>query len=139
MNIITRLITQSDNAILREEMSRLLTRLFKGEIDPKDVFSPEYQQITDGHSLDYSGFIQHLEHVRSQIRDIAFHVEQIGCHDTLLADRHIVTVTYPEGHQAEIEVYMFATLCAGKICRIHEVTRVANGEASARALAHATG
>ncbi|HFT7190445.1 TPA: hypothetical protein ACGRRN_002928 [Enterobacter ludwigii] len=38
MNIITRLITQSDNAILREEMSRLLTGLFKGEIDPKDVF-----------------------------------------------------------------------------------------------------
>lgn len=59
MNIITRLITQSDNAILREEMSRLLTGLFKGEIDPKDVFSPAYQHITDGHSLDYSGFIQH--------------------------------------------------------------------------------
>ena len=119
-------------------MASLLTNLFKGDVDPAELFTPDYQQFTDGHALDYQGFVQHLNHVRSQIREIAFRVEEFTCHDGLLADRHWVTVTYPDGRQAEIEVYMFAALREGKICRIHEVTLVIGGEASDRALAHAT-
>jgi hypothetical protein len=138
MSIITSLIADTDNAAQREKMACLLTRLFNGDIDPAEIFTPDYQQFTDGHALDYRGFVQHLNHVRSQIREIAFRVEEFTCHDGLLADRHLVTVTYPDGRQAEIEVYMFAALREGKICRIHEVTLVIGGEASDRALAHAT-
>ncbi|MCG5128407.1 nuclear transport factor 2 family protein [Enterobacter mori] len=138
MSIITSLIANTDNAAQREKMACLLTRLFNGDIDPAEIFTPDYQQFTDGHALDYRGFVQHLNHVRSQIREIAFRVEEFTCHDGLLADRHWVTVTYPNGRQAEIEVYMFAALREGKICRIHEVTLVIGGEASDRALAHAT-
>ncbi|WP_448669251.1 nuclear transport factor 2 family protein [Enterobacter mori] len=138
MSIITSLIADTDNAAQREKMACLLTRLFNGDIDPAEIFTPDYQQFTDGHALDYRGFVQHLNHVRSQIREIAFRVEEFTCHDGLLADRHWVTVTYPDGRQAEIEVYMFAALREGKICRIHEVTLVIGGEASDRALAHAT-
>ena len=136
MSIITSLVAQPDNAAQREKMACLLTRLFNGDIDPAEVFTPDYQQFTDGHALDYRGFIQHLNHVRSQIRAIAFSVAEIACHDELLADRHIVTVTY--GRQAEIEVYLFAALREGKIWRIHEVTRALSGDASDRTLAHAT-
>lgn len=138
MSIITSLIADTDNAAQREKMACLLTRLFNGDIDPAEIFTPDYQQFTDGHALDYRGFVQHLNHVRSQIREIAFRVDEFTCHDGLLADRHWVTVTYPDGRQAEIEVYMFAALREGKICRIHEVTLVIGGEASDRALAHAT-
>ncbi|WP_336667328.1 nuclear transport factor 2 family protein [Enterobacter mori] len=138
MSIIKSLIADTDNAAQREKMACLLTRLFNGDIDPAEIFTPDYQQFTDGHALDYRGFVQHLNHVRSQIREIAFRVEEFTCHDGLLADRHWVTVTYPDGRQAEIEVYMFAALREGKICRIHEVTLVIGGEASDRALAHAT-
>lgn len=138
MSIITSLIADTDNAAQREKMACLLTRLFNGDIAPAEIFTPDYQQFTDGHALDYRGFVQHLNHVRSQIREIAFRVEEFTCHDGLLADRHWVTVTYPDGRQAEIEVYMFAALREGKICRIHEVTLVIGGEASDRALAHAT-
>lgn len=138
MSIITSLIADTDNAAQREKMACLLARLFNGDIDPAEVFTPDYQQFTDGHALDYRGFVQHLNHVRSQIREIAFRVDEFTCHDGLLADRHWVTVTYPDGRQAEIEVYMFAALREGKICRIHEVTLVIGGEASDRALAHAT-
>lgn len=138
MSIITSLIANTDNAAQREKMACLLTRLFNGDIDLAEIFTPDYQQFTDGHALDYRGFVQHLNHVRSQIREIAFRVEEFTCHDGLLADRHWVTVTYPDGRQAEIEVYMFAALREGKICRIHEVTLVIGGEASDRALAHAT-
>ena len=95
MSIITSLIADTDNAAQREKMACLLTRLFNGDIDPAEVFTPDYQQVTDGHTLDYRGFIQHLSHVRSQTRTIAFTVAEIACHDELLADRHIVTVTYP--------------------------------------------
>lgn len=138
MSIITSLIADTDNAAQREKMACLLTRLFNGDIDPAEVFTPEYQQVTDGHTLDYPGFIQHLSHVSSQTRTIAFTVAEIACHDELLADRHIVTVTYPGGRQAEIEVYLFAALREGKIWRIHEVTRPLSGDASDRTLAHAT-
>lgn len=138
MSIITSLVAQPDNAAQREKMACLLTRLFNGDIDPAEVFTPDYQQVTDGHALDYRGFIQHLNHVRSQIRTIAFSVAEIACHDELLADRHIVTVTYPDGRQAEIEVYLFAALREGKIWRIHEVTQALSGDASDRTLAHAT-
>lgn len=138
MSIITSLIADTDNAAQREKMACLLTRLFNGDIDPAEVFTPDYQQVTDGHTLDYRGFIQHLSHVSSQTRTIAFTVAEIACHDELLADRHIVTVTYPGGRQAEIEVYLFAALREGKIWRIHEVTRALCGDASDRTLAHAT-
>ena len=138
MSIITSLIADTDNAAQREKMACLLTRLFNGDIDPAEVFTPDYQQVTDGHTLDYRGFIQHLSHVSSQTRTIAFTVAEIACHDELLADRHIVTVTYPGGRQAEIEVYLFAALREGKIWRIHEVTRALIGDASDRTLAHAT-
>lgn len=104
MSIITSLIADTDNAAQREKMACLLTRLFNGDIDPAEIFTPDYQQVTDGHTLDYRGFIQHLSHVRSQTRTIAFTVAEIACHDELLADRHIVTVMYPGGRQAEIEV-----------------------------------
>ncbi|HAZ4814295.1 TPA: nuclear transport factor 2 family protein [Enterobacter cloacae] len=138
MSIITSLIADTDNAAQREKMACLLTRLFNGDIDPAEVFTPDYQQVTDGHTLDYRGFIQHLSHVSSQTRTIAFTVAEIACHDELLADRHIVTVTYPGGRQAEIEVYLFAALREGKIWRTHEVTRALSGDASDRTLAHAT-
>lgn len=138
MSIITSLIADTDDAAQREKMACLLTRLFNGDVDPAEVFTPDYQQVTDGHTLDYRGFIQHLSHVRSQTRTIAFTVAEIACHDELLADRHIVTVTYPGGRQAEIEVYLFAALREGKIWRIHEVTRALSGDSSDRTLAHAT-
>lgn len=138
MSIITSLIAHTDNAAQREKMACLLTRLFNGDIDPAEVFTWDYQQVTDGHAFDYRGFVQHLSHVRSQIRAIAFTVVEIACHDELLADRHIVTVTYPNGRQAEIEVYLFAALREGKIWRINEVTRGLSGDAADRTLAHAT-
>ncbi|HED6241085.1 TPA: nuclear transport factor 2 family protein [Enterobacter sichuanensis] len=138
MRIITSLLDPAENSAQRENMACLLTGLFTGEIDPAEVFTADYQQFTDGHTLDYQGFVQHLNYVRAQIREIAFTVEEISCQNHLLADRHIVTVTYPEGHQAVLEVYMFAALREGKIWRIHEVTRALSGNASDRALAHAT-
>ncbi|WP_395275121.1 nuclear transport factor 2 family protein [Enterobacter bugandensis] len=138
MTIITSLINHPDNTAQREQMARLLSRLFKGELDPAEMFTPDYQQYTDGHALDFRGFMQHLNHVRSQIREIAFRVDGLACHENLMADRHWVTVTYPDGRRADIEVYMFAALREGKICRIHEVTQAIGGHASDRALAHAT-
>ena len=138
MTIITSLINQPDNTAQREQMACLLTRLFNGNVDPAEVFTPDYQQVTDGHMLDYQGFMKHLNHVRAQIREITFTVEALCCHNECVADRHRVAVTYPDGRQAELEVYMFATLREGKICRIHEVTQVPDGDAFDHTLAHAT-
>ncbi len=105
---------------------------------PEAIFSTDYIQSTDGNTLNYSEFLQHLNHVRSQISHIAFNVEQACCNSHLLADRHIVTVTRPDNQRTEIEVYMFAQLREGKICRIDEITRVISGNAQDKSLASAT-
>ncbi|MFR3707346.1 MAG: hypothetical protein ACLTXH_05670 [Enterobacter hormaechei] len=72
--------------------------------------------------------MKHLNHVRAQIREITFTVEALCCHNECGRPAQS-TVTYPDGRQAELEVYMFATLREGKICRIHEVTQAPDGDA----------
>ncbi len=138
MNILTTLIATSSPASRRQQMEAFLDGLFRGEIDPGELFTRDYQQVSDGHSLDYPGFLRHLSHVRQQVSRIAFRVEQVCCDDTLLADRHIVSLVHQDGKQTRIEVCMFAQLRAGKICQIDEVTRVLCGDPADRALAHAT-
>ena len=119
-------------------MQQLLTDLFAGKRAPAEIFSADYQQHTDGNTLDYEGFVRHLDHVRAQVSRIAFRVEQACCTPRLLADRHIVTVTKTNGQISEIEVYMFARLRDGKIWRIDEVTRVLKGDHADKSLASAT-
>lgn len=117
-------------------MACLLTRLFNGNVDPAEVFTPDYQQVTDGHMLDYQGFMKHLNHVRAQIREITFTVEALCCHNECVADRHRVAVTYPDGRRRIRGVYV-CHAARGKICRIHEVTQAPDDDAFDRTLAHA--
>lgn len=138
MTLIQHLQQTSDERELRQHLQGLLTSLFTGELSPEAIFSTDYVQLTDGKTLNYSEFLQHLDHVRSQISHIAFSVEQACCNPQLLADRHIVTVTRPDNKKTEIEVYMFAQLREGKICRIDEITRVISGNVQDKSLASAT-
>lgn len=138
MTLIQHLQQTSDQRELRQHLQGLLTSLFRGELSPEALFSTDYVQSTDGNTLNYIEFLQHLNHVRSRISDIAFSVEQACCHSQLLADRHIVTVTWPDNKQTGIEVYMFAQLREGKICRIDEITRVISGNTQDKSLASAT-
>lgn len=119
-------------------MQQLLNDLFAGKLAPAEIFSVDYQQHTDGNTLDYEGFIQHLNHVRAQVSRIVFKVEQACCTPHMLADRHTVTVTKTNGQTSDIEVYMFARLRDGKIWRIDEVTRVIKGDHADKSLASAT-
>lgn len=119
-------------------MQQFLNDLFAGKLAPAEIFSADYQQHTDGNTLDYEGFIQHLNHVRAQVSRIAFRVEQACCTPHMLADRHCVTVTKTNGQTSDIEVYMFARLRDRKIWRIDEVTRVIKGDHADKSLASAT-
>lgn len=119
-------------------MQQFLNDLFAGKLAPAEIFSADYQQHTDGNTLDYEGFIQHLNHVRAQVSRIAFRVEQACCTPHMLADRHRVTITKTNGQTSDIEVYMFARLRDGKIWRIDEVTRVIKGDHADKSLASAT-
>lgn len=137
MTLITHLQAASDEPTCRALTQRLLTNLFAGTLDPAEIFSTDYQQHTDGNTLNFSEFVRHLDHVRAQIERITFRVEQACCTPHLLADRHIVTVSKTNGQTSEIEVYMFARLREGKIWRIDEVTRVIKGDHADKSLASA--
>lgn len=138
MTILQHLQNTSDERVLCQRLQALLTSLFTGELNPEALFSADYVQSTDGNTLNYDEFLQHLKHVRSQISHIVFRVEQACCNAQLLADRHIVTVSWPDNKKTEIEVYMFAQLHEGKICRIDEITRVISGNIEDKSLASAT-
>jgi PAS domain-containing protein len=104
-------------------------------------FSPSYQQVTDGTELDYHGFLAHARYLRTLREQGATAtvevVDAVRCGRDL-ADRHIVTITKPDGSVAEIEVYAFATLDEdGRLLRVNEATRVLTGIARDAELAQA--
>lgn len=44
-----------------------LNRLFTGNIAAETLFSADYQQCTDGNTLNFSDFKQHLSHLRQSV------------------------------------------------------------------------
>ncbi|CAM5649916.1 hypothetical protein SAVIM338S_06495 [Streptomyces avidinii] len=91
-------------------------------------FAPDYRQRTNGVWSDRSEFAQHMERLRSLVRD--GHIE---VHDELLdglnyADRHTVTITRHTGGTSRTEVYLFARFAPdGRFERVEETTLLITG------------
>lgn len=101
-------------------------------------FNPDYEQRTDGETIDRTGFAAHVRALRSLVGDGRIEVlEALGVGDRI-ADRHRVILTKTDGTTSEIEVYLFGTLDAeGRLHRVDEVTRVLVGGAGDAVLARA--
>lgn len=112
-----------------------LNRLFTGNIAAETLFSADYQQCTDGNTLNFSDFKQHLSHLRQRVSKIQFNVVDVCLHEDRLGERHFVTITHHDQTESQIEVYMFIRFRDKKIQSIHEVTRVITGNATVRELA----
>lgn len=115
----------------------ILSGLFSGEIEPSSVFSREYVQSTDGHELDFSGFLDHLRHVRRHVHAVRFRVLDACFTGALLAERHVAEIHYLDGRFAQVEVFVFARIEDGRVVRLDELTRVLSGNEDDQALARA--
>jgi hypothetical protein len=97
-------------------------------------FSPGCRQVVDGAEVDYDGFLARARYLRGLLGQGA--TARVEVLDAVrqggdLADRHIVSVTKPDGTAVETEVYLFAAVDQdGRLLRINEATRVLSGTRS---------
>jgi len=98
-------------------------------------FSEDYVQTTDGRTLSYSEFIEHIRHVISVTERIEIEVVDVIRDGNRIADRHTVRWTRKDGTRSLLEVYLFGTLTNGRFTRVIEATRLIEGDESSRALA----
>jgi len=101
-------------------------------------FSEDYVQTTDGHSISYSEFIDHIRHVVRVTKRIEIEVVDVIRDGNRIADRHTVKLTRKDGARSLLEVYVFGTLTNGRFTRVIEATRLIEGDESSRALASET-
>jgi hypothetical protein len=90
-------------------------------------FSPEYQQVVDGKSLDYRGFVEHMALLKSLTKAMKVSILAMACEENTVLTHHHVRVEKQKGQQSEIEVLARFTLSAGLIVRCDELTRLVSG------------
>jgi len=98
-------------------------------------FSEDYAQTTDGHSISYAEFIEHIHHVISVTERIEIEVVDVIRDGNRIADRHTVKLIHKDGTNSLLEVYLFGTLHNGRFTRVIETTRLIEGNEASRALA----
>ncbi|ENM5738728.1 hypothetical protein AB1F87_002275 [Vibrio mimicus] len=118
-------------------LTDILNRLFTGDIAAETLFSADYHQCTDGNTLNFADFRQHLSYLRQHVSKIQFNVVDACLHEDRLGERHFVTITHQDQTESHIEVYMFVRFRDQKIESTHEVTRLITGYLTARELASA--
>lgn len=135
---IQRLLLSKDESKQRTLWANMLNSLFADKISVEELFSPNYQQYSDGKTLDFTHFINHLSHLRDQVNIIEFEVRDICISESRLAERHIATVTHHDGKVSKLEVYAFIRLHEHKIISLHEISRVISGTEQDKELASVT-
>jgi len=84
----------------------------------------DYRQSTDGDWIDRAAFAQQLTGLRAAIDAVEFEVISELTEGDAYAERHIVTITLPDGSRRRQEVFLFARLAAdGRFAQLEELTR----------------
>lgn len=119
---------------MRDESQHVVDALHKivgqPEHDENQItryFSPAYQQVVDGKSLDYRGFVEHMALLKSLTKAMTVTVLAIAAESGTVFTHHHVRVEKQKGQQSEIEVLARFTLSAGLIVRCDELTRLVSG------------
>ncbi|WP_428239546.1 hypothetical protein [Gynuella sp.] len=135
---IQQLLSSNDEIEQRTLLENMLNSLFAGKTPVEELFSSAYQQCSDGKTLDFAGFNDHLCHLRGHVNTVEFKVVDVCLCEDRLAERHIATVSHKDGQLSKIEVYVFMRLRENKIISLDEVSRVIVGAEQDGELASAT-
>lgn len=92
-------------------------------------FSADYQQVVDGQSLDYQGFVQHMQCLKTLTTTMRVSVLASVCEGDTVFTHHHVSVLKRDGKCSDIEVMARFTLSAGLILHCEELTRLIRGSA----------
>lgn len=100
----------------------------------REFFSPDYQQVVDGQSLDFTGFVEHMAKLKHLTHAIDVTVVAIAGQNNDVLTHHLVAVSKKDGAQAHIDVFAHFTLENGLITRCEELTRLVQGTVQDRSL-----
>jgi hypothetical protein len=119
-----------DQPALKLELRRALQQVFADPDQLPGLFTEDYVQTTDGSTSNREEFEAHVRHLAHVVTSLDFEVLDVAQQGSSIADRHLVHVVYQDGRRATIEVFLFGEISAGRLQRVHEVTRVLSGDES---------
>ncbi|KAL6249337.1 hypothetical protein RBB50_003190 [Rhinocladiella similis] len=92
-------------------------------------FSPDYIQVTDGHSSTYGEFKEHMKKIRSMTRSMDVDVKLLVQDENKIADRHVVKIEKTDGSRVELDVLLIGERDdQGRMLRVWETTRQVAGD-----------
>lgn len=127
-------------AELRRTLDKMYREIFTGaeeniEASVARYFSENYVQVTDGVSIRYPEFLEHVRHLMRVVKRIDIQVLDALRDGDQIADRHIVKIVRNDGANSTIEVYLFGELDRdGRCVSVTETTRVVEGAESSKTL-----
>jgi hypothetical protein len=99
------------------------------ETDLLAFVNPAYVQHTDGTTVGFDGFVDHMRHLRSVVASGLIEVNDVVRDGNAIADRHTVTVTTKDGSNSSFEVLLIGTLDErDRLLEVHETTRQLTGD-----------
>ena len=101
----------------------------------KTYFSSVYQQIVDGHKLEYADFLSHMKTLKLVTSQIIINIKSVAAEGDTVFTHHFVEVKKSQDGNSQFEVFACFTLSSGKIIRCEELTRMLSGHPVDRDLA----
>lgn len=97
-------------------------------------FAPGYRQFVDGETLDFDGFVAHMQALDAAVETIAVTFETLVEEGDQVASRHLVESVGKDGHRGVFEVIAIFAVGPDGIRSCHELTRQITGRAQDRDL-----
>jgi len=98
-------------------------------------FSPRYVQKTDGHTLDFSGFVAHVRELKHTLKNVKITFEHAVAEGASVVSIHRAEADKVAGGRISVRVFALFVIDEGKIVLCDELTHLEQGAAEDRDLA----
>lgn len=108
----------------------LETLLNEGERDAATIaahFDPGYRQWVDGETLDFDGFVAHMQALDAAVERVTVTFAALLEEGDRVASRHVIDSVMKDGRRAGFEVIAIFEVGAGGLVSCHELTRQLTG------------
>lgn len=98
-------------------------------------FSPRYVQKTDGHTVDFAGFVAHVRELKRTVTNVKITFEHMVAEGASVVSIHRAEAEKIAGGRISIRVFALFVIDEGKIVLCDELTRLEQGAAEDHDLA----
>lgn len=115
------------NKQIVEKMFQVFADTHSNLTNFSNYLSSNYIQNADGHTINYQGFLAHVQGLHSAMKSIHFTFEQIVAEGDIVATHHIANGIKKNGQRVKTEFFSFFTVKNHKITECQEVSRMIEG------------